>query len=310
MRIAIIAAITSLLSLIAGWIVLDYYSGPSEAAKSAKMEAAARVKFAFESLTERLPKGKPIAPTKPLNSEARERWNVFDRRVATDQNMRAELLKALHEKTRRFFVDSPGSGAARITPEMILWLGAEDTKELAQPGEQANFPISSGEPLFRVEPSDELHFYHNNGMYDFFHAWTFGYAKDRAHVAGFMSHGIRRWGQWYHEPKHWRVEHLQLIGILLHPNPVVYLTDRLPTMEQVRQGKTRLLDYFEGVGLASLREGEDLFIAQKDDTLRMLGALRATKTCQQCHDAQVGDLLGAFSYTLRPSPAPQPETKQ
>jgi hypothetical protein len=96
----------------------------------------------------------------------------------------------------------------------------------------------------------------------------------------------------------------------LHPNPVVYLTDTLPSMEQVRYGKTRLLDYFEGVGLASLREGEDLFIAQKDDTLRMLGALRATKTCQQCHDAQVGDLLGAFSYTLRPSPAPQPETKQ
>jgi hypothetical protein len=34
----------------------------------------------------------------------------------------------------------------------------------------------------------------------------------------------------------------------------------------------------------------------------MLGAIRATKTCQKCHDAEIGDLLGAFSYTLRPVP--------
>ena len=89
---------------------------------------------------------------------------------------------------------------------------------------------------------------------------------------------------------------------------MVYLTDRLPSMEQVRQGKTRPLDIFEEAALPSLRDGEDLYIVSKNDTLRMLGALRATKTCQQCHDAQVGDLLGAFSYTLRPAPR-KPDAK-
>jgi hypothetical protein len=49
-----------------------------------------------------------------------------------------------------------------------------------------------------------------------------------------------------------------------------------------------------------LSDGEDLFIANKDNIVRMLGALRATKTCLKCHDAEIGDLLGAFSYTLRP----------
>ena len=74
-------------------------------------------------------------------------------------------------------------------------------------------------------------------------------------------------------------------------------------MEQIRQGKTRTLDGFEEAALPTLREGEDLFIASKGETVRMLGALRATKTCQQCHDADVGDLLGAFSYTLRRAPS-------
>ena len=75
-----------------------------------------------------------------------------------------------------------------------------------------------------------------------------------------------------------------------------------PSMEQIRQDKVRSLDFFEEAALPSLLAGEDLYIVSKGDTLRMLGALRATKTCQKCHDAEIGDLLGAFSYTLRPAP--------
>jgi hypothetical protein len=76
----------------------------------------------------------------------------------------------------------------------------------------------------------------------------------------------------------------------------------MPSMDQIKQGKTRGLDFFEEVALPALCDGEDLYIVQKNDTIRMLGALRATKTCQKCHDAEIGDLLGAFSYTLRPVP--------
>ncbi len=320
MRIGISVVIIGLFSLIVGWIIWDFYSrsrSPSEVSSAAQSldaeqkEADARVKLAFESLNERLPKGKPIVPAKPLSSEAKRRWDGFDQNVAGVQNMRAELLKALHEKTRRFFVDSPGEGPGRtigITPEMTLMDDRFFTQSPIQPGERANFPISPGEPLLRVEPNDEFYFHHDGGMRAFLHPTGFGYVKDRAHVAGFKPHGFGYLP--VHESKHWRVHHILLIGILSHPDPVVYLTDKLPSMEQVRQGKTRPLDFFEEAGLASLGQGEDLYIAQKDDTLRMLGALRATKTCQQCHDAQIGDLLGAFSYTLRPSTSPQQETKQ
>src|SRR5262249_33571666 len=143
--------------------------------------------------------------------------------------------------------------------------------------------------------------YHQAGLSDFLYPRGFGYVKDRAHVAGFKPHGFRSdpYPAWRVENWRWRVQRIQLVGILSHEKPVVYLTDQLPSMEQVRQGKTRALDGFEEAGLPALGEGEDLFLASKGETVRMLGALRATKTCQQCHDAEVGDLLGAFSYTLR-----------
>ena len=98
-----------------------------------------------------------------------------------------------------------------------------------------------------------------------------------------------------------------LVGILKHDQPLVYLSDKLPSMDLLRNGHTRELDSFEEAGLATLKGGEDLCIVERDDTLRMLGALRATAQCLKCHDASTGDLLGAFSYTLRYGPvAPQP----
>jgi hypothetical protein len=294
--------------LAGGGFFVSRHWRPPAVLDSEHKEADARKRLAFESLTERLPIGKPISPAKPLSSESKQRWDNFERNVATYQGRRAKLLKALHEKTRRFFVESPGAGSERqlITPEMTLmddyW---HVSREPTQPGEQADFPVSPGEALSRVEPNDEFYCYHDGGMWDFLYPTGFGYIKDRAHVAGFKPHGFRYLGVPVHESKRWRVQHVQLIGILSHEEPLVYLTDNLPSMEQVRQGKTRALDFFEEAGLPSLRQGDDLFIAQKGDTLRMLGALRATKTCLQCHDAQTGDLLGAFSYTLRPAPAKQ-----
>jgi hypothetical protein len=276
---------------------------------SAKMEADAREKLAFVSLTERLPRGKPITPTRALSPEAKKRWKKLDKGFATWQEHRAKWLKQLHERTRKFFVESPGEGPVRrmATPEEIMmdvWHGASEPGLADQPGERATFPLSRGEPLSRVQPNGLLAYYHDEGVAEFLYPRGFGYVKDRTHVAGFKSHGFRGdpYPQWRVKDWSWRVQHIQLVGILSHEKPVVYLTDKLPSMEQVRQGKTRTLDYFEEAGLPALREGEDLFIASKGQSFRMLGALRATKTCQQCHDAQVGDLLGAFSYTLRRAP--------
>jgi hypothetical protein len=274
---------------------------------SMQMEADARKKLAFESLIARLPTGKPLPPTRALSPEAKQRWEILDQELAADQDHRAKLLEELHEKTRKFFVESPGAGPVRrlLSPEEVLIDEWQDPRAPIQPGEPAGFPLSPGEPLSRVAPNGEFYHYHKCGMSDFLYPRGFGYVKDRAHVAGFKSHGFRSapYPAWRGENWRWRVQHIQLVGILSHEKPLVYLTDKLPSMEQVRQGKTRPLDFFEEAALPALRDGEDLFIGSKGATARMLGALRATKTCQQCHDAEVGDLLGAFSYTLRRAPS-------
>jgi hypothetical protein len=62
---------------------------------------------------------------------------------------------------------------------------------------------------------------------------------------------------------------------------------------------TRPLDVFESTGVAELTDGKDLFIRTRGNVIRMLGALRATEQCIDCHtDRKKGDLLGAFSYTF------------
>jgi hypothetical protein len=124
---------------------------------------------------------------------------------------------------------------------------------------------------------------------------TFGYVKDRRHVAGFIAH------QFTHVPDRWndpKLQTLDLIGLLLHDEPVAYVSADLPNMDELRQAPTRPLNRIEAVGLASLQQGEDFFIQQKGDTTWMIGSIRSTKQCIACHGGQRGDLLGAFSYTL------------
>jgi len=65
MRTRTVAAVVVVLTLVAYWLIPN--------ARERK-EADARKKLAFESLVERLPKGKPFSPTRPLSAEAKKRW--------------------------------------------------------------------------------------------------------------------------------------------------------------------------------------------------------------------------------------------
>ena len=71
-------------------------------------------------------------------------------------------------------------------------------------------------------------------------------------------------------------------------------------MTNVRRIPTRPLDEFESKGLVTLQRGGMLAVGSVKGEARMLGALRSARQCVECHGGQRGDLLGAFSYTLRP----------
>src|SRR6185437_2554396 len=105
--------------------------------------------------------------------------------------------------------------------------------------------------------------------------------------------------------RRWSLKTLDLVGLVMHDEPVAYVSANLPRMDELRRAPTRPLDAFEAAGLESLRGGEDLFVRDTPDgQRRALGAIRSGKQCLSCHEGQRGELLGAFSYTLFPASHP------
>lgn len=100
--------------------------------------------------------------------------------------------------------------------------------------------------------------------------------------------------------KLWEIKALDLVGLVMHEVPVAYLSEKIPEMKDLSTKPTRPLDYFELAGLDHLMKGDKMFVRAKEGTVRVLGPIQAAKSCLKCHhDSKEGDLLGAFSYTLR-----------
>jgi hypothetical protein len=98
----------------------------------------------------------------------------------------------------------------------------------------------------------------------------------------------------------WHIKSYYLVGIFKSPQPRVYLDNKPPKMlAQPESVQCRPLDAFEQNGLSELRAGRDLVVDRSDPArLRVLGSLRATGTCVNCHQEPAGSLLGAFTYDL------------
>ena len=155
------------------------------------------------------------------------------------------------------------------------------------PGELVRLPAGDDDSL-----SDML----EDSIFDFVNHWGFGYCKDRSHVAGFQTHRFSRIPDFANR---WKVQTLELVSLLLHDEPEVYVSSHLPQMDRVHDVPTRPLDRFENLGLNVLRQGEDLFTTRVPEGARMLGAVRSTRQCVACHGGERGALLGAFTYNLR-----------
>ena len=139
-------------------------------------------------------------------------------------------------------------------------------------------------------------------------------------VYGFQAHGFRRVpelainmeaddtyslfrNRTYQPPPNadsttWLVERLDLVSIWLNDPPAVYITENLPNMEELGGSATRPLTRFESEALNELRQGKMLSVRSTFDTIWIMGAVRASQSCLNCHEAEKGELLGAFSYIL------------
>jgi hypothetical protein len=174
-----------------------------------------------------------------------------------------------------------------------------EERQIPQVSPRGREGVSAGDVELPLAPAPDAppERLHLHSVLNFVHVDGFGYVKDRRHVAGFRPHQFRQPpGE---EDPSWKVETLELVGLVVHPEPVGYVSASLPRMDLLRDAPLRPLDTFENQGLGDLREGTELFVRRQGPNVRMLGAIRAARQCVACHDCERGTLLGAFSYTLR-----------
>ncbi len=261
-----------------------------------------RQQFPYESVAERVPEPAPAWRTKSFRTTMYLHLDRFESRAAEvvkkEAPERERSLLMLHESTLTRFVNAPGFGVTRLRPEHEVdpAQGLRDAAPVPQPVPRASpdgDPVKDG-PIPSADGS--LFALHQDGVLDFANPAGFGYAKDRRHVAGFQAHGFSKVPG---PAERWRVETVDLVGLLRHPEPLAYVSADLPRMDELRSAPTRPLDSFETAGLEQLRQGEDLVIGPAGESLRMLGSVRSAKQCVDCHGGSRGDLLGAFSYVLR-----------
>jgi hypothetical protein len=263
--------------------------------------ARLRARYPYESMEGRLPLSGFIPGDTPLPPETVQRLTRLEENLSDHgTGYREYQLRTLHEHAVSLFINSPGFGVARMIHPSESGLAASLGREpvplqpgsrftsIWSPGELKPPPAGDDAPLGRML---------DDSIVDFVNPWGFGYFKDRGHVAGFESH---RFSKLPEPANRWEVQSLELVSLLLHDEPVAYVSDRLPQMDRLHGVPTRPLDRFETFGLHALRQGEDMITTEGDEGVRMLGAVRSVKQCLACHGGGRGALLGAFSYTLRP----------
>jgi hypothetical protein len=277
-----------------------------------------RKRYPFESMKDRLNYeiDRTDASEKPAELPAETMKRLQTVETSFDSWKRWELrrrsLAMLHSDQVEQFISREGFGLSRMpdpAPSFLELASAPPipfTSLKNLPSDQDASGVAGGNK--QAPAMNLLEAFHDSGRFNFLSPNGFGFVKDRDHVAGFVSHQFRSMPQMpapggkvsaESERDHWQVRRLELVSLLKHDKPAVYVSDALPRMQDLKKAKTRPLNEFEEKALKSLNEGEDLLAESTANRIHMVGSLRATKQCLECHNAHRGDLLGAFSYDLQ-----------
>jgi hypothetical protein len=294
--------------------------------------------YAFESLAPRLAYEREYRPTTPpAIGDAAERSLVeIEKEVENSNwNLRARTLEMLHTLKTEEFVQKAGFGISRLprpNMERLESYPAEPVDLVKLPplsAEEATYaptttlagddPNADAVATVRKLPTrKDMLFGHSQAQREFAGLWNFGLVKSVDRVSGFQPHAFTSLqlgpfdaaqnrpanDQYMTQAMFWQVPRLELVSLLKHDTPRVYLSEHLPRMEELssKTAPTRKLNAFETGALKLLRNGEEIQTSSTPNRIEMLGAIRASKQCMQCHDVPRGTLLGAFSYEFRRDP--------
>lgn len=184
-------------------------------------------------------------------------------------------LASLHRQAVMLFIDRNGFGFSRMMPQIADILGP---------------PKSEGEASRQAVVEDPM-------------AIRAGKDGKDAHFSFARAVGAAVLIPPPVTNKAWVVKDIQLVGLVKHPDPVVYLTGGAEMVKE-KAVKTRRPDAFEARALEVIRGGGELVQAEKrGDELRAVSGIYAGKQCSKCHE-RPGEMLGAFSYRLALEAAP------
>lgn len=293
-----------------------------------------RREFPMEQLDQRL----EYEGTEPVdeNSKIRKRPEYEGRELQLfggpeyhKMEYRKAALKHIHDREYDAFIRRSGFGLFRMKqvqreeiqvadngPLPLPPIPADDLDDTSLTTEQLTARRAKRLPAVDRGNLNQLH---GNGLTDFLDRARMGYVRAPRLVAGFIPHRFTKMPTPEREPEstddeparrkdkpapsnRWRITSLELVSLLKHKQPAVYVSRYLPRMDLLKTAPTRALTEFETEALRQLRNGESLVHRRMTDHHVMLGAVRAKKSCLRCHFVKTGDLLGAFSYELYPEP--------
>ncbi len=111
------------------------------------------------------------------------------------------------------------------------------------------------------------------------------------------------------EGETYQVRRIQLVAAIREYGEKVYLSATPPKKEDLQSAESRELSSEEWGVIIELRKGGGLGALIRMDApsldpqpgqLRVLAPLRLRSECLDCHEGDLGDLAGAFAYTLEP----------
>jgi hypothetical protein len=281
-------------------VVLAYAVSVAIGIRQELQYADFRLKYPIESMADMVPEPATEYRLKTLRANMEDHLDVIDDDIVTKSrfSFRHHTLRRLHESTMGGFINSPGFGVARMIfqPTEKNLQPRRDEGERVQPGHRSGADDWLKTAQVQMWPSGMLKL-HDENVLEFVNPLGFGIVESRKKVTGFISHGYAKLPN---DNETWGIATVELMGLLLHPEPAVYISNRLPAMDELKGTPTRPPDTFESGALEMLKKGDDLVTAETQDggRMRMLGSIRNGTTCMKCHGGERGDLLGAFSYIL------------
>ena len=299
---------------------------------------------------------KVISPSRPNSKSTPSKKAAKSVKVKTydARHSRTIALDQLHSEKVAKFINSPGNGFFRIRT-----ISPYDLQERKYAKHLQHDQVGSevlGESIVALQkiktkgsvyelnpagmPSSDLMTQFNMVVAGGFGNRT-GLVKGLDQVAGFEAHQTRLPEDWNGtlrrvDRKHyenlqgadvnWKANRIQLVSLLLHDEPQVYVSENLPNMEELSgtDVETRDLNDFEATALEKFKkrktkvnatdseewlralQGEEVISRATHNRILMMGSLRATENCLQCHAVNEGDLLGAFSYEFLRDPQSTP----